>query len=156
MEIKFISKQHEERYNELVERNGEEDTDRNTRQFFYTIAGIDDLWNARDTIFDFDCHWFKKKFTGGYLSTSAYRIYRRSLHLFNDFYEDIPTTDLCMGLDLETISCLVVNAMCIYMECGTVNAREKSKYEKLFEDLKDETFRNEFMAKRGNSDEQAK
>jgi len=75
--------------------------------------------------------------------------------LFNDFYEDIPTTDLCMGLDLNH-QLLVVNAMCIYMECGTVNAREKSKYEKLFEDLKDETFRNEFMAKRGNSDEQAK
>ncbi len=155
MEIKFISKQHEERYNELVERNGEEDTDRNTRQFFYTIAGIDDLWNARDTIFDFDRHWFKKKFTGGYLSTSAYRIYRRSLHLFNDFYEDIPTTDLCMGLDLED-QLLVVNAMCIYMECGAVSARQKSKYEKFFDSMNDETFRNEFIAKRGNSDEQAK
>ena len=152
MEIKFISKQHEERYNELVERNGKKDTDRNTRQFFYTIAGIDDLWNARDTIFDFDRHWFKKKFKGGCLSTSAYRIYRRSLHLFNDYYEDIPTTDLCMGLDLNH-QLVVVNAMCIYMECGTVNAREKSKYEKLFEDLKDETFRNKFMAKRANSDE---
>ena len=155
MEIKFISKQHEERYNELVERNGEEDTDRNTRQFFYTIAGIDDLWNARDTIFDFDRHWFKKKFTGGYLSTSAYRIYRRSLHLFNDFYEDIPTTDLCMGLDLED-QLVVVNAMCIYMECGAVSARQKSKYEKFFDSMNDETFRNEFIAKRGNSDEQAK
>ena len=103
----------------------------------------------------FRSHWFKKKFTGGYLSTSAYRIYRRSLHLFNDFYEDIPTTDLCMGLDLED-QLLVVNAMCIYMECGAVSARQKSKYEKFFDSMNDETFRNEFIAKRGNSDEQAK
>jgi hypothetical protein len=154
MEITFISKQHEERYNELVERNGKKDTDRNTRQFFYTIAGIDDLWNARDTIFDFNQHWFKRKFTGRYLSTTAYRIYRHSLHLFNDFYKDIPTTDLCMGLDLNH-QLLVVNAMCIYMECGTVYAREKSKYEKMFESSWDETSRGNLLTPKEPSNEKA-
>ena len=55
-QIDFISNEHQKRFEELIEKDRTSIGNNERRQLFYVIAGCDDLWTAKDRIYDFTNH----------------------------------------------------------------------------------------------------
>ena len=102
----FLSVEHKERFYNLVETSKCYITDSERLAVFFILAGNDDLYMKRDSIYDFNNSWHiggcinPQCFETTDFSSGVYKLVNLAFNLYNNYNENDKTLlDLFSGLD---------------------------------------------------------
>jgi len=111
--MKFQSKQHEERFLDLVVRDGTYESDRERLALFYIIVGNEDLFKKWGTIYDFEEHMIKLCLEDGQVDfcSSSRALIKLGFNLYNGYQcQGNSPLDLFCSLDEKNME-LAMNAI---------------------------------------------
>lgn len=109
IENQFLSKEHLERFNQLLYQDSNYSSNE-TNSLFFIISGNNKLWKCRDKIYDTDKHCIKTRTINSLiLSSSEKAILLAGLNLFNS-HKCYTLIDTFASLDSNNFK-LVINAI---------------------------------------------
>lgn len=116
--MEFLSKEHEQRFKELMARAGVGESDIERHTLFYLIAGNEDLYNQVDKIYNFNKRQLQDRnedeegnlyFPCLMLCSSSKKILNLAIQLYNDTNNQ-KVSDTFSGLDMNNFL-LCINAI---------------------------------------------
>jgi hypothetical protein len=113
MVMKFLKKQHEDNFLDLVVRDNTYEDDKARFALFYIIEGNGDLYRKRNEIYDFEEHMIKLCLDDGSVDfcSSGRALIKLGFNLYNSFKSDgISPSDLFYNLDTKNME-LAINAI---------------------------------------------
>jgi hypothetical protein len=114
--MNFTTKQHKERFNELLQSDNTYREDVERRSLFYILSGNEDLFRKRNHIYDFNDHSIEPDCLNSEnvdFSTSSKALIRLGFNLYNSYSDNsMSPVDILYSLDGNNYN-LAMNGMAI-------------------------------------------
>lgn len=111
--IIFLDEQHKERFSTLLVEADVNVSDTERAALFYIVAGSNELFNNRHSIYDFHKNMLKDRKLISKLSSSAKQLVKLGINLYNSYAQkSINVCDMFSILDSKNRT-LALNAICV-------------------------------------------